>query len=153
MIQEGNKLPPGGLKVQMLKFNDPQVQVEILQPETYHFASAREEWFPPLLHRDYASAVKKEIQPEKREAREAELEERSRETSERRSTRGGNTRGGGMRGFLEGGGDGLFGNQAGARRGGGRRTSRATGFGEMGGRNTGRGQRRSRQRGQTSTRG
>ena len=140
LIQEGNKLPPGGLKVQMLKFNDPQVQVEILQPDTYHFASAREEWFPPLLHRDYASATKKEMQQEKRDAREAELQERSREAGERRSTRT-NARGGGMGGFLDGGGDGLMGGQAGSRRPGGRRTSRDTGFGETGGRNTGRTQR------------
>lgn len=141
LIQEGNKLPPGGLKVQMLKFDDPEVQVEILQPDTYHFASAREEWFPPSLHPDYTSATKKEKQQEEREAREAELEERSREKGERRNTRNNARGGGGGGGFLEGGGDGMFGGQAGARRTGGRRTSRNTGMGDTGGRNAGRGRR------------
>ncbi len=140
-MQEGNKLPPGGLKLQMLKFDNKQLQIEMLQPNAYQFASAREEWFPPLLHRDYVSAVKKEIQQEKREAREAEQEERSRDTTERRSTRTGSTRTGNTRGggLYEGGGDGL--GTQGTRRTGGRRTSnRETGFADSG-RNTGRSQR------------
>ncbi len=149
LIQEGNKLPPGGLKLQMLQFDNKQLQIELLQPNAYQFASAREDWFPPSLHRDYVSAVKKEIQQEKREAREAELEERSRETSERRSSRTGSARGAGG-GMYEGIGDVLGGQ---GRRTGGRsrRTSgRETGFADSG-RGTARGQRSRGRRGGDST--
>ncbi len=87
-IQEGKKLPPGGSKVRMLQFDNKQMQIDLLQPQAYQFASAREEWFPPQLHRDYIKAMEKEMREERREAKEAEKQERTRETSERRGGRG-----------------------------------------------------------------
>ena len=142
-MQVGNKLPPGGLKLQMLKFDNKLMQIELLQPDAYQFASAREEWFPPSLHHDYVSAVKKEIRQERLEAREAE-EERTRDTTERRNTRGANTRGGG---FYDGG---LFGGQGSRRTAGRRTTGRETGLNDFG-RGTGRGQRtRGRQQDNTT---
>jgi hypothetical protein len=80
-------LPPGGLKVQMLQFDNQQVQIELLQPQAYQIASAKEEWFPPVLHRRFQDLQRKETQEEKRQAREAEREEQDRERDDRRNRR------------------------------------------------------------------
>lgn len=87
IIEDFQDLPPGGLKVQMLQFDNKMVQIELLQPQAYQMASADEEWFPPELHRKYKDLLRKESQEEKREAREAEKEEREKQLDERRSRR------------------------------------------------------------------
>ncbi len=101
-IQDSDNLPPGGLKVQMLQFDNKRVQLDLLQPQAYQFASAREEWFPPSLHDDYEAAVKQEIKQERKEQREADRQQRqdrTRDTTDRRTTRGT-----GGRGNYDGGG-------------------------------------------------
>ena len=82
-----DELPPGGLKVQMLQFDDKNIQIDLLQPQAYQIASAKEEWFPPVLHRKYMDLLRKETLEEKREAKETEREERERELGEKRSRR------------------------------------------------------------------
>lgn len=146
-IQDGGNLPPGGLKVQILQFDNNQVQMDLLQPQAYQIASAREDWFPPSLHEDYKTAVRKEIKQERKIQRETERQERTRgTTTDRRSGRTGGGRAGGGRG-----GSGMYdvgmGPEAGGRsRTGGRSRSTArggeagAGFAE-GGRNTRRGTR------------
>ena len=65
IIEDVADLPAGGIKVRMLQFDDAEVRVSILQPETYHIASAKEEWFPPSLHEEYLE-YQKEIDVMKR---------------------------------------------------------------------------------------
>ena len=86
-IEDIQDLPPGGLKVQMLQFDNKQLQIELLQPQAYQIASAKEEWFPPVLHRRFKDLQRKETQEEKRQAREAEQEERARGQEDRRNRR------------------------------------------------------------------
>jgi hypothetical protein len=86
-------LPPGGLKLQMLQFDNRQVQIDLLQPQAYQIASANEEWFPPVLHRKYLDLQRKENLEEKREAKEAEKEKREKEVDDKRNRRT-DTRGG-----------------------------------------------------------
>ncbi len=78
-------LPTGGLEVLKLNFGYKQTQIDLLQPQPYQFASAREEWFPPSLHGEYADFQQKERAEELRKQREDEKEARERE----RDTRGG----------------------------------------------------------------
>jgi len=82
-----DELPPGGLKVQMLQFDNKYIQIDLLQPQAYQIASAKEEWFPPVLHRKYMDLLRKETLEEKREAKEAEREKREQELGEKRSRR------------------------------------------------------------------
>jgi hypothetical protein len=112
IVEDIQDLPPGGLKVQMLQFDNRPVQIDLLQPEAYQIASAKEEWFPPILHRKYLDLLRKETLEEKRQAREAEKEKRENEADERRSRRadtrtgiGGRTSGTGT-GFARSGGIG-----------------------------------------------
>jgi hypothetical protein len=81
------ELPPGGLKVQMLQFDNKQVQIDLLQPQAYQIASAREEWFPPVLHRKYVDLQKKETLEERRDAKDTEREELEKELKDKRSRR------------------------------------------------------------------
>lgn len=80
-------LPPGGLKVQMLQFDYKHVQIELLQPQAYQFASAREEWFPPRLHEEYEEFQRKELQEERRQERETAKEQRQQQLDNRRNRR------------------------------------------------------------------
>jgi hypothetical protein len=82
-----DELPPGGLKVQMLQFDNKQIQIDLLQPQAYQIASAKEDWFPPVLHRKYVDLQRKETLEERREAKEAEREEREKELEDKRSRR------------------------------------------------------------------
>jgi hypothetical protein len=140
-IQEGMNLPPGGLEVQLLQFDNKLVQIDLLQPQVYQIASAREEWFPPSLHGDYKIAISKEISRERREERESERQDRTRDTTDRRGTRatggrlGGNTYDGGM--GADTGGRGARGRAGGGRRGG--TTARGGDTTYTDGMNTGRG--------------
>ncbi|HUT47100.1 MAG TPA: hypothetical protein VMX36_12505 [Sedimentisphaerales bacterium] len=87
IIEDIQDLPPGGLKVQMLQFDDKQVQIDLLQPQAYQIASAKEEWFPPVLHRRFLDLQKKETLEERRDAKETEREKREKELEDKRSRR------------------------------------------------------------------
>jgi hypothetical protein len=80
-------LPPGGLKVQMLQFDNKPVQIDLLQPQAYQIASAKEEWFPPELHRKYLDLQAKEDMEEKRQARETERDQQRNQDDTRRNRR------------------------------------------------------------------
>lgn len=95
IIEDKSDLPPGGLKVQMLQFDDVQVQVDLLQPEAYQIASANEDWLPPVLHRRFVEFQRKEAMEEKRQARETEKQEREKELEDRRNRRSDTARTGG----------------------------------------------------------
>ena len=115
VIEDVNDLPAGGIKVRLYQFKDKQVTVDLLQPETYKIASAKEEWFPPSLHREYVKYQRETDEQEKREAKAAEKEQREREREKGRSERRSRTPktretvtgpfgGGGMGGPFGGGG-------------------------------------------------
>jgi hypothetical protein len=103
IVEDIKDLPPGGLKVQMLQFDDKYMQIDLLQPQAYQFASAKEEWYPPLLHRKFLDFQRKEAQEERRQAQEEERQEREKEMEEKRSRRS-ETRLGGAGGRGAGGG-------------------------------------------------
>jgi hypothetical protein len=82
-IENVKDLPPGGVQVRRLQLGREDVQADLLQPSGYSMASAYEQWYPPLLHREYTAAYAKIDKQEKREEREADLERRG---SSRRRT-------------------------------------------------------------------
>jgi len=75
IIEDVNDLPAGGLKVRMLQLDYRQVQMDLLQPQAYQIASAKEEWFPPSLHRKFIELQSAEEREEKRKAAEEEKKE------------------------------------------------------------------------------
>jgi len=87
VIEKLEELPPGGIKVRLLQFNDPIVTKDLLQPDAYMIASAREEWFPPSLHKEYVEQQREIDAQEKRIAKAAERKEREREREGERSDR------------------------------------------------------------------
>ncbi len=86
IIEDINNLPAGGVKVRLLQFDDAEVRTDLLQPEAYQIASAREEWFPPSLHREYVDYQREMNIMERREAVAEKREEREGERLERRRT-------------------------------------------------------------------
>jgi len=84
-----DELPTGGLKVLKTQFGYKQTQIDLLQPEPYQFASAREEWFPPSLHGEYAEFQRKERIEELRKQKEEEKEARERDREARTGRRSG----------------------------------------------------------------
>jgi hypothetical protein len=91
-VERIEDLPPGGIKVRLLQFDDAQVRMALLQPEAYRIASANEEWFPPSLHKKYVEQ-RQEIEKEKdRRAKETERleieQEREKKRKEREDARG-----------------------------------------------------------------
>lgn len=87
VVEEVSRLPAGGMKVRLLQFDAPQVKMDLLQPEAYMIASAREEWFPPSLHREFAKQQREEVAQERREALEAAKAEREEERDRLREER------------------------------------------------------------------
>jgi len=84
VIEEVKKLPPGGMEVRLIQFDESQARMDLLQPEAYRIASAKEEWFPPSLHKKFVK-VQGEIEAqEMREAREAERKKREEEARAKR---------------------------------------------------------------------
>ena len=79
IAEKVDDLPAGGLKVRLLQYDYPMVQIGLLQPEPYQFATANEEWLPPELHKEYKRLKAKEALEAKREEREEQREERQRE--------------------------------------------------------------------------
>jgi len=127
IVEDAGSLPPGRLKVWKLQFDDWQLQIDLLQPEAYAMASAKEEWYPPVVHRKFLDIQRKEDIEEARKAREDEQKSNERSDSRRSRTSafGGTT--GRAGGRISGGAmDGLYGGT-----GGGdtsrRRTSNRTG--------------------------
>jgi len=87
VIEDVAKLPPGGMKVRLLQFDDRVVRMDLLQPRAYSIASAREEWFPPSVHKKFQQHMREREMEEKRRAKEEEEEERERERDERSDLR------------------------------------------------------------------
>jgi hypothetical protein len=86
-VEEVGELPPGGIKMRLIRFDDPEVRRALLQPGAYMIASAKEEWFPPSLHKRYVEQ-RLEIEKEKeRRDREAEILEREQEREKLRKER------------------------------------------------------------------
>ena len=88
IVEDTGSLPSGRLKVWKLQFGDPQLQIDLLQPEAYQIASAKEEWYPPVIHRKYLDIQRKLDAEENRKAREDEQNSNERADS-RRSRRSG----------------------------------------------------------------
>ena len=103
IVEDSQGLPPGGLKLQMLQFDDKYMQMDLLQPQAYQFASAKEEWLPPSLHGRFLDFQRKEEQEERRQAQEEKRKELEQGQEERRNRRT-DTRSGGTTGRGTGGG-------------------------------------------------
>jgi len=92
VIEDVAKLPPGGMKVRLLQFDDRVVRIDLLQPKAYRIASAREEWFPPSLHKKFLQLLREKEMKEKRAAieaaKEAEREGREQDFERRREGQG-----------------------------------------------------------------
>jgi hypothetical protein len=86
-VEEVEGLPPGGIKVRLLKFDDAEVRMALLQPEAYKIASAKEEWFPPLLHKKYLEQRQSIEVEKKRRARDEERKQREEEREKAREER------------------------------------------------------------------
>jgi hypothetical protein len=69
VVESSADLPMGGLPVYKFQLKNKLTQLELLQPEPYQIASAKDEWFPPTFHADFDTAQKKD----ERQAREAEV--------------------------------------------------------------------------------
>ncbi len=86
-----------GVNVYMSQFQDPDVQLDILQPPSYEFEISKTEWMPPQFLNETQEILEKQKEEEKRKQREDRL--KANETAnrggggERRGTaRGGATR-------------------------------------------------------------
>jgi len=87
VIEDVEDLPPGGMKVRLLQFDDRVVRIDLLQPKAYRIASAREEWFNPSLHKKFLKLLREEEMEERRAAMEAAREGREQEFEGRREER------------------------------------------------------------------
>ncbi|MCK4751798.1 MAG: hypothetical protein KAS75_00015 [Planctomycetes bacterium] len=85
IVEDIDELPAGGLKVRLLRFDDIQVMMDILQPEAYRIASAGQQWLPPSLHKKLLKIGEDAEAQEKREERAAEKKEREQLRESRRS--------------------------------------------------------------------
>jgi len=101
-IEEVGELPPGGIKVRLLQFDDAEVRMHLLHPEAYKIASAKEEWFPPSLHKKYIEQREEMEAEKKRRDREAERFEREQEREDAREERRGRSETGSSRGQYSG---------------------------------------------------
>ncbi len=84
VIEDINALPAGGIKVRKLQFDDAVITKDLLQPEAYRIASAKEEWFPPSLHVKYIEYQKGIDVMKRHEVAVGKKEEREAVRSERR---------------------------------------------------------------------
>jgi len=85
VIEDVRQLPPGGIKVRLLQFNNIDFQKDLLQPQCYQIASAQEEWFPPSVHKEYVKYLQDLKLQEKRQARETEKKQREEEVGRQRT--------------------------------------------------------------------
>ncbi len=87
VIENVEELPTGGLKVRLLQFDNSQIAADLLQPVAYAIASAKEEWFPPSLHKDFLK-YQKAIETQERLAASATAkEDREHKRTEARTER------------------------------------------------------------------
>ena len=138
IIENVSELPTGGVKVRLLRYNDDEVRMDLLQPMTYSIASPQEDWLPPSLHKRFSELQKALSEIERREAKERKKKERMAKRKEQRDLKKNRDTGRGSRtgqrpvstGFYEGGqggrssiaagrAGGLFGSE-------GRRTTRGS---------------------------
>jgi len=89
VMQGSENLPPGGAKVQLLQFDNPEVRMDLLQPMAYQIASANVEWLPPSFHKEFEELHKKEKLEDKRKALEDKKKEEERQFEQRRDDRRG----------------------------------------------------------------
>lgn len=87
IVENVDELPPGGMEIRLFQFDNPEVKIDLLQPEAYRIASADEEWFPPSIYKEYAKYQEQLELERKRQAREAEKLERQRQLEEAREAR------------------------------------------------------------------
>jgi hypothetical protein len=84
VIEYIDELPPGGIKVRLLRFDNPQIRMNLLQPVTYAIASAQEQWYPPSLHKKFMKYQADVKTQERRAELEAKRQEREKQIEERR---------------------------------------------------------------------
>jgi hypothetical protein len=84
VIEDIDELPPGGIKVRLLQFDNPQIRMNLLQPAAYTIASAQEQWFPPSLHKKFMKYQADVKAQERRTELEAKRQEREKQIEERR---------------------------------------------------------------------
>ncbi len=87
VIEDVKNLPAGGLALRKLQLDDRDVQIDLLQPQGYQSASAKEEFYPPQIHRMYLDALADEERQERIDAREEENSDRADSRRAGRSTR------------------------------------------------------------------
>jgi hypothetical protein len=92
IIEDVNNLPPGGIKVRRLQFDDAAIKADLLQPEAYMIASAKEDWLPPAFHREYLQHQKEIDAQERKDTLEKEQRERKDSTDRGRTREGERTR-------------------------------------------------------------
>ncbi|MHC4518588.1 MAG: hypothetical protein ACYTAS_08375 [Planctomycetota bacterium] len=101
VIERVEDLPPGGLKIRLMHFDNDVITMSLLQPESYQIASAEEEWFPPSFYDKFKDLQRKVEAEERKKEREEAQRSRPDTTGRRRdTTRSGTTGGttGGQRG-------------------------------------------------------
>ncbi len=84
-------LPPGGLEVRLMQFDQKRVTMELLQPESYQIASAEEDWFPPSFYGKF-KLLQRKLEMEERQKQREDMRAQSDRTADGRRdtmTRGG----------------------------------------------------------------
>ncbi|MHC4926283.1 MAG: hypothetical protein ACYTER_02940 [Planctomycetota bacterium] len=103
-----------GVNIWMSQYEDPEVQLDILQPQSYQFAISKTKWIPPEYLNEAYDLIEKEKEAKKRQLREERMQKRTTDTDrtrdrgtpdrqrqpKNRQTRGGDGGGGGGRGGL-----------------------------------------------------
>jgi len=79
VTEDVEELPPAGIKLLLIQFDERLLRMDLLQPEAYRIVSAKEDWLPPTLHKELVKLQQDIDAQEKREARRVENEERNRE--------------------------------------------------------------------------
>jgi hypothetical protein len=83
--QTPGNLPAAGMKLLLVQFDNRDVAMNLLQPPAYQIASAREEWFPPSLHKKYVKLRDEQQAEEKRKALEDEKKAREERLEQQRA--------------------------------------------------------------------
>ncbi len=86
-VEEAEGMPTAEVKVHLIQFNDARVRKDILQPGAYKIASAKDEWFPPSLHKKYQEYQRQMEAEEKHQLKVAEKEKREQEREDARAER------------------------------------------------------------------
>jgi hypothetical protein len=86
LVEDVRQLPAGGVRIRLLRFNDPLLRREMLQPGGYKIASVGEKWYPPSLHREFLKNQQSLRAQEKHEAKMASKEKEESRSSSRQRT-------------------------------------------------------------------